>query len=272
MLLPKIPPFFLIYFNVAWDMLLGAAMYAGQKYLHLRAHRRRHARALFASPPTRPGHDRGASNCVVTNPPPASTRAPPLPPAPPLANYSHGRILKAATWLMLLYQAGNYLWFVALKSDVSPAVAWITYQSSSVWVLLFSFLLLPEPVKDPRKNWKWTLKRLGKPEHRAADGSWEWRGKETTVRYFEAEHDGTECLRLETTRQARLLEIVNRSTFELYRALLRCGRSFNDYNVREYVKRRATESFRANAALADVASPGDGAAPRSIASITSGFT
>jgi hypothetical protein len=75
------------------------------------------------------------------------------------------------------------------------------------------------PVKDPRKNWKWTLKRLGKPEHRAADGSWEWRGKETTVRYFEAEHDGTECLRLETTRQARLLEIVNRSTFELYRAL-----------------------------------------------------
>lgn len=76
------------------------------------------------------------------------------------------------------------------------------------------------PVKDPRGNWKWTLKRLGKPEHRTADGSWEWRGKETAVRYFEAGADeAAESLRLVTTRNARLLEIVNRSCFELYRDL-----------------------------------------------------
>jgi hypothetical protein len=76
------------------------------------------------------------------------------------------------------------------------------------------------PDRDPRGNWKWTLRRLGKPERRAPDGSWEWTGKGTTVRYFEAgSEDGTEWLRLETTRHARLLEIVNRSSFELYRNL-----------------------------------------------------
>jgi hypothetical protein len=36
---------------------------------------------------------------------------------------------------------------------------------------------------------------------------------------------------------------------ELYRAFLRCGRAFNDYNVREYVKRRSGEAFRANRTL-----------------------
>ena len=35
----------------------------------------------------------------------------------------------------------------------------------------------------------------------------------------------------------------------LYREFLRVGRSFNDYNVREYVKRRAREGFIANRAL-----------------------
>ena len=76
------------------------------------------------------------------------------------------------------------------------------------------------PVKDPRGNWKWTLRQLGKPAHRASDGSWEWLGKETVVRYTEAgQDDPAEWLRLETTRRARLLEIVNRSSFELYRDL-----------------------------------------------------
>ncbi len=75
------------------------------------------------------------------------------------------------------------------------------------------------PLKDPRDNWKWTLKQLGKPEHRTADGSWEWRGKETVVRYFEATDDGAESLRLATARNGRLLEVVNRSRFELYREL-----------------------------------------------------
>lgn len=37
----------------------------------------------------------------------------------------------------------------------------------------------------------------------------------------------------------------------LYREFLRVGRSFNDYNVREYVKRRAGERFRENRGLTD---------------------
>ena len=76
------------------------------------------------------------------------------------------------------------------------------------------------PGKDPRGNWKWTLARFGKPEERAADGSWEWRGRETVVRYFEASgDDATESIRMETARNSRLLEIVNRSPFALYREL-----------------------------------------------------
>jgi len=75
------------------------------------------------------------------------------------------------------------------------------------------------PERDPRGNWKWTLKRLGKPEHRTVDGSWEWRGPETIVRYFEASDDGPESLRLETARNGRIIEVVNRSSYELYRDL-----------------------------------------------------
>ena len=76
------------------------------------------------------------------------------------------------------------------------------------------------PVKDPRGNWRWTLARFGKPEHRAPDGSWEWQGRDSIVRYFEAGNgEGTERIRMATTLNARLLEIVNRSSFELYRDL-----------------------------------------------------
>jgi D-alanyl-D-alanine dipeptidase len=37
----------------------------------------------------------------------------------------------------------------------------------------------------------------------------------------------------------------------LFRALLRTGRKFSDYNIREYTCRRAADAFRDNRALAD---------------------
>jgi len=47
----------------------------------------------------------------------------------------------------------------------------------------------------------------------------------------------------------RFMSSTRARALELYRALLRCGRAFNDYNVREYVKRRSGEAFRANRTL-----------------------
>ena len=37
----------------------------------------------------------------------------------------------------------------------------------------------------------------------------------------------------------------------LFRAFLRTARKFSDYNIREYIRRRATDAFRDNRALAD---------------------
>ncbi|KAK1651374.1 hypothetical protein QYE76_069179 [Lolium multiflorum] len=37
----------------------------------------------------------------------------------------------------------------------------------------------------------------------------------------------------------------------LFRAFLRTGRKFSDYNIREYTVRRAADAFRDNRALAD---------------------
>ena len=55
----------------------------------------------------------------------------------------------------------------------------------------------------------------------------------------------------------------------LYRDFLRVGRAFPDYNVREYVKRRAREGFAANRALeasdAIAACMADGAAQLEVA-------
>ncbi|KAL9233743.1 hypothetical protein vseg_008699 [Gypsophila vaccaria] len=40
-------------------------------------------------------------------------------------------------------------------------------------------------------------------------------------------------------------------TVAIYRSLLRISRKFPDYNIREYVKRRTTDAFRANKTLSD---------------------
>ena len=37
----------------------------------------------------------------------------------------------------------------------------------------------------------------------------------------------------------------------LFRAFLRTARKFSDYNIREYMRRRAADAFRDNRALAD---------------------
>uniref|UniRef100_A0A0D9VS34 Complex 1 LYR protein domain-containing protein n=1 Tax=Leersia perrieri TaxID=77586 RepID=A0A0D9VS34_9ORYZ len=37
----------------------------------------------------------------------------------------------------------------------------------------------------------------------------------------------------------------------LFRSLLRTGRQFSDYNIREYTRRRAADAFRENRALGD---------------------
>lgn len=39
----------------------------------------------------------------------------------------------------------------------------------------------------------------------------------------------------------------------LFRSLLRTGRKFPDYNIREYVKRRTAEGFKQNRQLTDLA-------------------
>ncbi|GAB2270065.1 hypothetical protein Dimus_004978 [Dionaea muscipula] len=43
------------------------------------------------------------------------------------------------------------------------------------------------------------------------------------------------------------------SVFSLLRSLLRAARTFSDYNIREYAKRRTLDGFRHNRAVSDPA-------------------
>jgi drug/metabolite transporter (DMT)-like permease len=60
------------------------------------------------------------------------------------------QIVKTALVLMLLYQAGNVLYFIAL-SQLDISTASLIYQSTTLWVAIFSVLILGESF-DPIKG------------------------------------------------------------------------------------------------------------------------
>lgn len=75
---------------------------------------------------------------------------------------------------------------------------------------------------QPRANWKWVLRWLGKPDERLPDGSWHWNWEAMTARYYEADpvEQTPEWMRFAATARARPLEIVNQSSLDLYSHIL----------------------------------------------------
>ncbi len=71
--------------------------------------------------------------------------------------------------------------------------------------------------EDPRRNWKWVLDWLGKPDEKLGNG-WEWHWETMSARWFEPDHleQSPEWVRFTPIADARALEIVNQSSLELY--------------------------------------------------------
>ena len=116
----KIPPSFMIYFNVGWD-ILGLLASAGRGKC-----RPSKSRAAFLADPFMVG-DRNPTGAKAP-----TTKA--MGVASNLRRYTTRQLWWTGVGMMFLYQVGNYLYFVGLGST-SMSLAKVLYQSSTVWVL-----------------------------------------------------------------------------------------------------------------------------------------